>query len=201
MCGEYGVNQDTGTLDTIGRPHYHAIIFGYAFPDRLLHQTNHEGSQLYTSLLLDKAWGKGFSLIGDMTFQSAAYVARYCMKKINGELADDHYTRRDQVTGELTYIRPEFGLQSRNPGIAHTWWQKYRHDMDKGFITDKGIKLPSPAYYHKMYAKFYEADYEPIHEARQNAIEYMHPDNTLNRLRVKEKITLKRIQQLQRALN
>jgi len=37
----------------------------------------------------------GHCEIGALTFESAAYVARYIMKKVNGDLAAEHYKRTD----------------------------------------------------------------------------------------------------------
>ena len=83
-CGEYGAK--------LGRPHYHACLFGFDFPDKELQRYSKTGEKLYRSDLLDSAWqNKGWALIGEVTFQSAAYVARYITKKITGEAAHDHY--------------------------------------------------------------------------------------------------------------
>lgn len=71
-CGEYG--------EKLSRPHYHAILFNYDFPDKKVFSEKN-GNTIYTSELLEDIWGKGFCTIGDVTFQSAAYVARYVMKK------------------------------------------------------------------------------------------------------------------------
>jgi hypothetical protein len=89
-CGEYG--------DKLGRPHYHLLIFGHEFEDQELFKTNHGNDKLYTSPSLDKLWGKGYAVIGELTFQSAAYVARYIMKKITGSIAKQHYERIDEST-------------------------------------------------------------------------------------------------------
>lgn len=64
MCGEYG--------DQTLRPHYHAIIFNHHFDDRKHHNTI-KGNKLYKSDILQETWGKGHCLIGDVTFESAAY--------------------------------------------------------------------------------------------------------------------------------
>lgn len=200
MCGEYGTNQDITSLQTIGRPHYHAIIFGHEFTDLEEHSTNPSGDTLYTSPTLDKLWGKGFCTLGEVTFESAAYVARYIMKKINGEEAEDHYETHDPATGESTPLLPEFTAQSNRPGIGRAWFDKYKHDLDKGFITMRGIKMPPPKYYNDVYALTDEENYMYIKQKKQQAIDIMDPDNTLDRLRVKEKIKLKRIKQLKRQL-
>ncbi len=67
-CGEYGEN--------LQRPHYHACLFGHDFADKEFFQ-NSNGNDLYISKQLDKTWNKGFATIGNMTFETAAYTARY----------------------------------------------------------------------------------------------------------------------------
>lgn len=83
MCGEYG--------DKLGRPHFHACLFNHDFDDKKLWQTTPSGSRLFRSSDLESLWPYGFSSIGDVTFESAAYVARYIMKKVGGDAADEHY--------------------------------------------------------------------------------------------------------------
>lgn len=72
-CGEKG--------DRSGRAHYHAIIFGYDFPDKVLHSRTSSGSLIYTSKILSKCWTFGLSSIGEVEPGSACYVAQYCNKK------------------------------------------------------------------------------------------------------------------------
>ena len=105
-CGEYG------TL--LGRPHYHACIFNFDFPDKKLF-TIRDGINLYTSQALDELWPYGFSTIGSVTFESAAYTARYIMKKINGDAAKDHYEYVNPSTGEISLRKPEYTTMSRLP--------------------------------------------------------------------------------------
>ena len=198
MCGEYGTDQDPTTTRTIGRPHYHAIIFGHDFADKQVFADRQ--NTVYTSQTLDKLWGKGFTTVGDCTFESAAYVARYIMKKINGDEADDHYQITDPVTGEITNLMPEFTQQSRRPGIAKEWFEKYRTDLDKGFLTMRGIKMIPPKYYLKLYEEEYEEDYEPLKEKRRVSIDELDPEYCTDRLRVKETIKRKRIKRLERSL-
>lgn len=77
-CGEKG--------DQSGRAHYHAIIFGYDFPDKVFHSRTAKGSNIYTSRLLESCWTFGLSSIGDVEPGSACYVAQYCnKKKLTGE--------------------------------------------------------------------------------------------------------------------
>ncbi|AXH74125.1 MAG: replication initiator protein [Microviridae sp.] len=85
MCGEYGEN--------FGRPHFHACLFNHDFSDKKLWKTVNK-MPLFRSAELEELWPFGFSSIGSVTFESAAYVARYIMKKITGEAAEKHYTFR-----------------------------------------------------------------------------------------------------------
>jgi len=141
MCGEYGEKNY--------RPHFHAIIFGLHFTDKKLWQVKN-GHNLYRSTKLETIWTKGFSTIGDATWQSAAYVARYIMKKINGPKAVHHYERWDK-NGEITDLLPEYTDQSNRPGIGYAWYQKYKHDIFPGdFVPMNGKKYPVPRYYDKL---------------------------------------------------
>jgi len=198
MCGEYGENQDTNSLQTIGRPHYHALLFGLDFADKIEAQTTLTGDILYNSKILDDTWGMGITTIGELTFESAAYVARYCMKKINGDEAEEHYETFDRATGEIEQLKPEFTTQSSNPGIARKWFEQYKTDLDKGFITMNGIKMPPPKYYDRLYNELDEEHYMFIKQKRLDQIDPDNPDNTRDRLKVRENIKRRKLNQLPR---
>jgi len=107
-----------------GRPHHHAILFGFDFPDKVLRRITKANQRCYTSALLEKLWtdpksGKsyGFHEIGQVSFESCAYVARYCLKKVVGESAEDHYTIMDDQ-GNFYKKVPEFCTMSRRPGLG-----------------------------------------------------------------------------------
>ncbi len=104
---------------------------------------DHNKIILYTSVTLSKLWGKGFVTIGDLTFKSAAYVARYITKKITGPDADDYYKGR----------KPEYNTMSRRPGIGHAWYEKYKDEVypEDLLIIQGGIKTKPPKYYDKLY--------------------------------------------------
>ena len=110
-CGEYGGKTE--------RPHYHAIVFGYDFPDKYPFYRSKSGFQVYRSPLLEKLWDFGISSIGSFSFQSAGYVARYVMKKWYGKDADEHYKGRIS----------EFLKMSLRPGIGNDWIEKYWKDV------------------------------------------------------------------------
>lgn len=108
MCGEYGEEN--------GRPHYHACLFGHDWEDKKYHMTTNAGEKLYTSESLDKLWGHGLCSTGDVTFASAGYVARYVLKKITGDAAEEHYRRFDEL-GHYQ-LEPEFCGMSLKPGLG-----------------------------------------------------------------------------------
>lgn len=148
-CGEYG--------DKYKRPHYHELLFNFDFPDRKLFKIKN-GFRYYTSDSLNEIWGKGFAVIGDLTFESAAYVARYVTKKITGKIASEHYQGR----------LPEFGIPSRNGGIGRGWFDLYHEDVysyDQAILTRKDGKphiLRPPKYYDKLYKENFPEQFEAL---------------------------------------
>lgn len=129
-CGEYG--------DQLGRPHYHLCLFNFDFVDRVKWKKIND-FWYYSSNILSELWEFGFSTCCDFSFETAAYVARYCTKKVNGNLAKDHYNGRV----------PEFSGMSLKPGIGKTWFDKYAksdlfpHDN----VVSRGAKSKPPRYY------------------------------------------------------
>lgn len=140
MCGEYGEN--------FGRPHYHACIFGYDFPDKQLLMRTKNGDNLYTSKILNELWPFGLSSIGSVNFQSAAYVARYIMKKITGNAAFEHYNKVDEDGVIVSSRTPEFTRMSLKPGIGAGWFNKYHSDVfPHDHVIVKGKECSPPRYY------------------------------------------------------
>lgn len=128
-CGEYG--------EKFGRPHYHIIFFNYRPADAKLAKRGQDYN-LYSSKNLDEIWGLGSTVTGDVSFDSCAYVARYCLKKITGKPAADHYQGRT----------PEFLTMSRRPGLGQTYFltnadEIYSHDS----VIINGRPVRPPRYY------------------------------------------------------
>ena len=198
-CGEYGDNQEPDKIAcNFGRPHYHAIIFGHNFTDRVPFKKSASGEQLYQSDELDRLWDKGYASIGEANRKSAGYVARYITKKIGGEEAEDHYQWVDLTTGEVTYVQPEFALHSKQPGLGHGWFMKYRSDLEKGFLTVDGKKVAIPKYYLRLMEKYDDAKHAELTTRRSQEMDHLDPDNTLDRLRVKEEVKKIRTKTLER---
>ena len=147
QCGEYG--------EKLGRPHYHACLFGHQFQDLEFFKTIN-GFPLYTSETLKKLWPQGNHLVGSLTFESAAYVARYILKKQNGKNKNDHYQNIDQDTGEISIKIPEYTTMSRGgrsgKGIANGWYKKYSTDVyPSDQVIVRGRSCRPPRYYDNQY--------------------------------------------------
>ena len=145
-CGEYG--------DENFRPHYHACIFGLDFlGDREFYKEK-GGFTIYTSELLDQTWGRGMCTVGSLSFESAAYVARYVMKKMTGPMAPDHYRTLDPVTGEEFQLKPEYCTMSRKPGLGADWIRRWHKDVyPDDFVVHDGRKFRPPSFYDREMLK------------------------------------------------
>ncbi len=178
-CGEYG--------SRYGRPHYHACLFNFDFLDKELYKEV-GGIPLYTSVALSQLWQHGFSTVGAVTFESAAYVARYIMKKVTGDRADEHYRRVDVVTGEVTNLLPEYTTMSRRPGIAREWYERYSEDVfPDDEVVLRGRSMNPPRYYDTLYEIEDPQAYSLLKSRRRRALERMSSDLTPERMRVRER--------------
>lgn len=193
MCGEYG--------DQTGRPHYHAIIFGLDFSqDRKRWRKSKHGDFLDRSATLEKCWTKGSAEIGEVTFESCAYVARYVMKKRTGAQAKWHYMF-EQPNGDMIEHMPEFALMSRNPGLGAGYVEKYAEEMfrhDNVMVNGKACSLPD--YYDNRLKRIDEGRVERMKESRRKRGDEKAHDNTRARLRAKAKVAEAKIRTLVRGL-
>lgn len=110
------------------RPHYHVILFNHDFNDKIFYEQTSQGHTLYTSKTLSKIWSYGLATLGAVTFQTAAYTARYTTKKQTGPQASGFYLRQHPDHGFICRVRPEFSLMSRRPGIGASWIAKFKDD-------------------------------------------------------------------------
>lgn len=181
MCGEYGP-------DNL-RPHFHALIFNWRFPDRLLWKASLSGCDLYRSAQLERLWPYGFSTVGDATYQSAGYIARYCIKKFTGPQARKHYERLDVETGEIYQLPPEFIHMSLKPGIGTEFFEKFHGDIYPGdHVIVDGREQKPPRFYDK---KFELLDPDAMASVAVERARRMHPeDQTGPRLDAREEVAM-----------
>lgn len=189
-CGEYG--------DRTGRPHYHACLFNHDFEDREYYRSNARGDRVYTSKALDELWGHGFCTVGDVTFDSAAYVARYVMKKITGEMAHDHYNRVDE-DGVVYAQRPEYVTMSRRPGLGAGFIRRFMGDVyPDDFVLVNGKKARPPRFYDGLYELEAPGELEKLKIARVRGAKQHADNNTPDRLKVRERIAKAKLERLKR---
>lgn len=194
-CDEY--------VPSVGRPHYHLCIFNFDFDDKKIH-TVRNGFPIYRSAKLEELWPYGFSSIAELNFQTAAYVARYVMKKINGDLQEDHYALPNWETGEITPRKPEFNVMSRMPGIGSFFYEKYKDNI---FPLDRVVMNGKPMRPPKAYEKwlgiespeeleFIKTAREKTFKNNQNALD----NSTPERLKVIHEVKKLQLQRLIRPL-
>jgi hypothetical protein len=136
QAGEYG---------SLGRPHHHAVLFNCAFPDQVFLRETPAGSPIFRSAELEGLWPMGFSSVGAVTFESAAYVARYTLKKV-GKDAPGGSELNDRSSGEGVGRRvSEYLTMSRRPGIGAGWYEKFRGDVyPRDVLVARGGVLSKP---------------------------------------------------------
>ena len=150
MCGEYGGQTN--------RPHYHYILFNWTVDDKKFFKRNKRGEPLYTSEKLREVWPYGHNTLGAVTFDSAAYCARYVMDKRTGDVADTWYTRLTP-DGVVYQMMPEFSIPSRKPGIGTGYFEKYQKELwvnDTVVLNGREIALP----------RFYDTKLEAVDPVR-----------------------------------
>lgn len=171
LVSEYG--------EKTARPHYHAIIFGHDF-------SRDPGSHLvrrglYTSPLLERAWGLGHTSSGSVTEASIRYVTNYIIGKSNAP--------QDKT--------PTFALMSRRPGIGRSWidshsGETYRRDL----VRVGAFERRPPRYYDTVTFKDDPASASALRaRRRESGIEQMRkfPDDHLVNLSPEKKIADKKI--------
>lgn len=181
QCGEYG--------DLLQRPHHHVIIFNYDFLDKRIYSVR-DGARYYVSPLLMELWPHGFSIVADVTFESAAYVARYAVKKITGSSAASHYGSR----------LPEYATMSRRGGIGKDWINKYKSDVFPGdfVVVRGGLKCRPPLFYDRILELTDKKLYDTVKIKR--AVYGIENRESERRLETKERIKLSRIKLLKRGV-
>lgn len=193
MAGEYG--------ETFGRPHFHACIFGLDFADKVKLRKSPTGFILHRSPILEELWPFGYSSIGSLTFETAAYTARYIMKKVTGYQSFEHYEGFDTYTGEVIMRKPEFNKMSLKPGIAADWFKQFKSDVyPHDYVVVKGKKIKPPKYYDRLFEKENPFEWDEVLYNRHVSASLHSDDQTPERLAVKEEVQLARLSKLKRKL-
>lgn len=204
-CGEYGDKSD--------RPHYHLLLFGYDFADKRHLFQSSPGNVVYESEFLADTWGKGLCSTGSLTFESAAYTARYVMKKWKGKQKSAKYLQWDPETGEVTKdLAVEFSAMSRGSGrndpdprfrggIGKAWIEEFHEDVfPRDFVVHKGRKVEVPKFYSAWMEAHHPDVMADVTRARHVLRRAQEENSTPERLRVREEVTYARLSNLKRGL-
>lgn len=186
-CGEYGSKNL--------RPHYHAILFGQDFShDRSLWSRGAGSFPLYRSDDLEELWPFGFSTIGDVSFDTVAYVARYCLKKASpGSLRNVQYLR-PQPSGRVIRVNPEFAVMSRRPGLGRSWFERFADELwPADRVVMDGREHPVPRYYSGLLEKAQPAEYaavknERLYRAREMEARFESPTEFARHLKARARV-------------
>ncbi len=238
MCGEYGVicrhgfATEEGVIRygeilplcgdgdgcNVGRPHFHAIIFNVMFPNKFEVGRGHDDIIYYSDDSLTSAWQKGFVSMGDVTMESAGYVARYAVKKVGGLVLDSYIVPdgESDIISNLRFnyvtfndqhgfsdVRPEFSTQSNRPGIGADWFDKYQSDVfpsDEVPVPGQGVFKKVPGYYDLLFDRENPELMEKVKEVRQAWLKLHLGEVSPERLMDKYKVKLRQIGNLKRIL-
>lgn len=205
MAPEYG--------DKSKRPHYHIIIFGYDFPDKVLLK-NSNGTPLYISDFIKSLWSDpvtkesyGHNSVGSVTFESCAYVARYMLKKVKGEDYKMRYWTDIDSNGEILPLPIEKARMSNKPGIGKDWFDKFyesdvkHHDFVVINRGGKMVQMPPPAYYMRLLETLDPESYYNIKAARILDADNFADNNTEERLLVRKTVRERKVKELIRPVS
>lgn len=187
-CGEYGAR--------LSRPHYHACLFGYDFFDCELYRER-DGVKLYTAPLLTETWGLGMATVGALTFESAAYCARYVVKKVTGKDADLHY-------GGLPpeYVTMSRGGRKKGPGgLGARWFERFSSEVypcDE--VIARGHPCRPPRFYDNLFELAEPSVFDAVKRRRVTDVRKHAVDCTPERLRVREVCTEARMATFRRSV-
>lgn len=172
---EYGTN----TL----RPHYHIIIFGLPLDRELFVKigNNANGDALWTTPQLDneiskdcwsvrrplgdrtaKMYRAGNVIIGEVTFQSISYVARYTMKKANKDYKNDWWYNAQGLDIE--------GI-SQSQDLGKWYYDQHKHEIyeiDLVPVLGKNGNLSRPPKsFDRLYKKEFPKEFAKVIEKRK----------------------------------
>lgn len=191
-AGEYG--------ERTRRPHYHTAVFGYDFPDKVFFKERN-GYKLYNSELLERLWKLGQATVGSLTFESAAYVARYATKKVNGDRARQHYEVVEPDTGEVLQLLPEYCTMSLKPAVGLRWYERYKDDVfPDDEVVARFVAMKPPKYYTRIFEHDQPVQFAKLKEDRQRSARARKHDNTPERLRVREEVKKAQLKFLKREI-
>jgi hypothetical protein len=136
---KYIVSHEYG--ERSGRPHHHAIIFGWTPPSQDYLMKAPSGEPLFTSETLENLWtdekgdNLGYHSIGEANEKTAFYIASYALKSCSRDVTDPG-------TGEIVSVSDSMNCSTR-PAIGFEYFIKHY----KTIIQNETLL---PRYYKKL---------------------------------------------------
>lgn len=147
------------------RPHYHMILYGYDFPDKVIFKKSPLGNSYFVSDELSYLWPYGLHIVTDVSWDTMAYCARYVTKKLTGTAAQVY---------EFENVIPEFSLMSRRPGIGRQYYDDHKKeifdDQEICLSTPKGKRVFRPPRY---YDQLFDIDYPEENAKKKEFRQYL----------------------------
>lgn len=160
MCGEYGENTH--------RPHYHAILMNCPLDVNQFYDfhIDERYKMHWKTPELEKLWPNGMIDVAEVEWSSAAYVARYCMKKLHTKNIKEYCEE-----GKL----PEFTRMSRK--IGRKYYEEHKNEIYKNdevvMKTVKGNtgRIKPPKAWDKLFELEHPKEMDMIRTSRKHAAE------------------------------
>jgi hypothetical protein len=173
-CGEYG--------DRKLRPHYHIIIFGYDFKDKIYSHNSKSNIPIYISKQLTDIWGHGETTVQTANANTVRYSAKYSAKL------------KDHLPSNLQAY-PEFNTMSQNLGVKPILKNIETYlKTDQIYIEGFSYKIPQTILikYVNTDSKFttYGERYNFIQEFKEKRFNQY---STYPELKVRERLAKKRV--------
>lgn len=201
VSGEYGLEN--------GRSHWHAILFGFDFPDKELVYVS-KGYRHYRSSILEECWSIydrkidsyipiGYVDLCNCDNDCCAYVSQYVLKKLPdigdskacpsvGTYIDEF---GDVQSLDLVEVAPPVVRSSRNPSIGLNYFKKYGEQaVELGYVgsfkNGKVNKIRTPEYYYKKFEQFNPERYEIIKQRKEEKMREYYKNHPVDYKRLKE---------------
>lgn len=160
-CGEYGTKQ--------GRPHYHIILLNAPLDIGQFYDTSIDENfkAHWKSKELEKIWGKGRIDVAELEWSAAAYVARYCTKKLSFDRDKTIYYSQGKLE--------EYTRSSKGMGMDY-----FKEHMDKIYehdeliartVKDNLCRIRPPRAFDKKFKELHPTEFLLIKKSRMKAAE------------------------------
>lgn len=163
-CGEYG--------EQTQRPHYHMLLYGAHLDpkENYSYHIDKNFKEHWKNKLLDEIWEYGMHDIALVEWSSAAYVSRYCTKKLNMESNSAKWYAENGKMQEMIRM-------SRMPGIGMKYYQSHKLDIyENDSMVMKTVKgntgnFKPPKSFDKLFKEEYPNEFKKIEKKRRECAE------------------------------